>query len=832
MGKFSDFWGTLFGDDSFRQAQTRILEHAALADLLPWRVYDPEKRLYHNDRTTGFILEIAPQIASEEVVGNLHSALLTSMPAQAGFQVISWSSPDLRAPLNAWAAQRSSGGELTEAMAKGRVEHLNDLRFGSEHPIKAIPTNRRAFVTGWIEGDASMSKLAGLEEYRRAILGALGLPQPSGMEPTAFLQLLEEILHAEQWGGLSQASYDDQIPLNAQVPGATLHVAPGFIQFGGDPMVAAGVTSVARFPKEWSAALGTTLLGEPEKISERPHGPVLSTLTAVSIPAQKAASDMLSRRGKLEHSRKTGFNRFVSDFEGKAKEYQSLSEELESGERLFQTVMSVIGYTKGSGQEARIASSELAKIYRRVGFGLRQEKYLQLPLLINSLPLGSSEKYMNTLTRLQRMRLLKARALTSVAPVSGEWKGNSAGPGMLLVGRQGQIFTWSNFQSEGNYNVAVVGKSGAGKSVFMQELITSIYANGGRALVIDDGYSFQTTCDILGGRHIAFDGDQELRLNPFSMLQSDKMQDGEAGAPTDYAAEAVDLITRVVASMAALGAQREGRVEGIEEKAISDAVFAVWNEKGPAGEITDVYLKLKARVAADPRLEDVCTKLKSFTQDGVYGKYFQGQATVDVETPFTVVELSNLKSQPDLEQVVLQIIMFLGTELMFKTDRSVPVAILIDEAWDLLKGAGTAKFIEGVVRRARKYTGALITGTQSVDDYFQNQAAEVCLQNSDWTVFLAQNPETIDRLEENKRLSIPAGFGAKLKSITSVPGQFSEMAVKGPGGWFFGRLMLDPFSLAVFSSKGATVEHLKRRRAAGMSTVEALKDMVAKGDVA
>jgi conjugal transfer ATP-binding protein TraC len=284
--------------------------------------------------------------------------------------------------------------------------------------------------------------------------------------------------------------------------------------------------------------------------------------------------------------------------------------------------------------------------------------------------------------------------------------------------------------------------------------------------------------------------------------------------------------------MAALGAQREGRVEGIEEKAISDAVFAVWNEKGPAGEITDVYRKLKARVAADPRLDDVCTKLKSFTHDGVYGKYFQGQATVDVETPFTVVELSNLKSQPDLEQVVLQIIMFLGTELMFKTDRSVPVAILIDEAWDLLKGVGTAKFIEGVVRRARKYTGALITGTQSVDDYFQNQAAEVCLQNSDWTVFLAQNPETIDRLEQMKRLSIPPGFGAKLKSITSVPGQFSEMAVKGPGGWFFGRLMLDPFSLAVFSSKGATVEHLKRRRAEGLTTVEALKDMVAKGDVA
>jgi conjugal transfer ATP-binding protein TraC len=57
------------------------------------------------------------------------------------------------------------------------------------------------------------------------------------------------------------------------------------------------------------------------------------------------------------------------------------------------------------------------------------------------------------------------------------------------------------------------------------------------------------------------------------------------------------------------------------------------------------------------------------------------------------------------------------------------------------------------------------------------------------------------------------------------------MAIKGPPGWVFARLALDPFSLAVFSSKGSTVENLKKRKEAGMSTVAALKDMVAKGEV-
>ena len=202
-----------------------------------------------------------------------------------------------------------------------------------------------------------------------------------------------------------------------------------------------------------------------------------------------------------------------------------------------------------------------------------------------------------------------------------------------------------------------------------------------------------------------------------------------------------------------------------------------------------------------------------------------------MDQPLTVVELSDIKSQTGLEQVVLQLIMFLGTELMFKTDRSVPVAIVIDEAWDMLRGQGTAAFIEGVVRRARKYTGALITGTQSLDDYYANPAAEVCLQNSDWTIMLAQKSETIDRLTANGKLDASPALAVQLKSITSVPGQFSEFAVKGSGGWFFGRLLLDRFSLAVYSSKGSTVDNLRRRQELGMDTVTALNDMVRNGEV-
>jgi len=198
-------------------------------------------------------------------------------------------------------------------------------------------------------------------------------------------------------------------------------------------------------------------------------------------------------------------------------------------------------------------------------------------------------------------------------------------------------------------------------------------------------------------------------------------------------------------------------LSGVEEDLIRGAIDVVWNAHGNDGEVTHVLEELEPKVADEPRLADVVMKLRRFCKGGSYAAMFSGQANISVESPFTVFEMSDIKGQKDLEAVVLQMIMFLGTELMFKTDRSTRVAILIDEAWDMLGGSGTAEFLEGVVRRARKYQGSLITGTQSPSDYYDTPGARVCMENSDWNVMLAQKPEVIDNLVSEGRLNLGPG---------------------------------------------------------------------------
>lgn len=826
MSFIKSIFAGLFDDPEWSVEEPKALANDVVADLLPYRLYDPETELYFNEGSTGFMIEVSPVVGSHDTASTLQSVINSNAPNGSSIQVLNWASPDIDKALINWARHRLTGDDLIKEMAQKRMAHLREARYGTEHVIKAVPHQRRVFLACWLDGHADLGMQKDLSNFRRALYSVFGgQSNVAHVDPASFIKLLGEVLHCRGLSGISQLDYSDQEALNHQLPGAGLMIQRSAIQLMGEPSMSVASATVRRYPREWQFVLGTLLNGVPERISERPVGPVLTSFTMRVRSKADSSSFLTKKRAGLQHTASTQFAKFAGNLSEKMQEFDGLNEQIESGEKLMDTSFSVCAYAKGSPDDARHALAELAKIYRYAGIVLENDTFVQLPIFLSALPFTVSGKRMADLKKLLRMKILKTEAAAALAPVHGEWTGSGSGRGVMLLGRQGQIMDWDNFASEGNYNVSVVGKSGAGKSVFMQELMTSIYSSGGKVVVIDDGYSFRTTAEILGGRFIGFDGSSEIKMNPFSMLSTDDMESPE------YRADAVELITRIIASMAALGQSKQTRVEDLEEGHISKIVGELWDEKGPHAEVTDVWERLRDLAQTDQRLLDVVVKLQSFTRSGQYGGYFTGPANLKLDQDFTVFELSDIKGQKVLQDVVLQIVMFLGTELMFKTPRSTPVAIIIDEAWDLLQSHATARFIEGVVRRARKYTGALITGTQSIDDYYNNVAATVCLQNSDWTVLLAQKTETIDRLVADKRLSVSPHIASQLKSLKSVRGNFSEMGVKGPEGWFFGRLLLDPFSLAVYSSKGSTVDKIRRLKEQGYNTAEAIRLLVEEGGV-
>ena len=134
--------------------------------------------------------------------------------------------------------------------------------------------------------------------------------------------------------------------------------------------------------------------------------------------------------------------------------------------------------------------------------------------------------------------------------------------------------------------------------------------------------------------------------------------------------------------------------------------------------------------------------------------------------------------------------------------------------------------LEGAARRARKYRGALITGTQSVNDYYANAAARAAWDNSDWTIFLAQKDESVELLKREKRIHCDPGMEQALKSLTTADGRFAELVLHGPDGWRVARLVLDAWSVALYSSRGPAFAAVEKLKAEGLTTVEAIDRVV------
>ena len=214
----------------------------------------------------------------------------------------------------------------------------------------------------------------------------------------------------------------------------------------------------------------------------------------------------------------------------------------------------------------------------------------------------------------------------------------------------------------------------------------------------------------------------------------------------------------------------------------------------------------------DQRIRDVGQQLYPFTTAGEYGRFFNGPNTVAFESNFVVLELEELKGRKHLQQVVLLQLIYQIQQVMYLGDRAQPKLVVIDEAWDLLTQGDVARFIETGYRRFRKYGGAAVTVTQSLNDLYSNPTGRAIAENSANTFLLAQPSQAIEQLQAERRLPMTEAGAELLKSVHTLPGAYSEIMVLTDRGGGIGRLVVDPFRRLLYSTDPQEVAALRRLR--------------------
>ena len=451
-------------------------------------------------------------------------------------------------------------------------------------------------------------------------------------------------------------------------------------------------------------------------------------------------------------------------------------------------------------------------IYKAAGWDLADERYLQIQGLLAAMPLTLADGLGRDMERLKRFRTLLSTTAANIAPLQGEYLGGPI-PHLLFVGRRGQPFYWSPFENEaGNHNVAICGKSGSGKSVLLQEMCAALRGSGAKVVVIDDGRSFEHSVKLQGGRFIEFTLKSGFCLNPFSMIDAARAAEDE-----DYRLDCFAMVKAIVGQMARYSAKLNDTERGLIDRAVN----TVWNALGAAASITAVGEALAA--IADQSASDLATALTPYMAGGTFAAFFEGQASLDLDADFTVFEMSDLGAREELRSVVLSAIMFMTSQAMTRSPRSVRKLLLIDEAWSMLKGGSMGEFVETYARTCRKYGGALATATQSLNDYYKSDGATAALENSDWMLILQQKAETIADFRAAGRLDMDDRTETLIRSLKRSGKAYSEVFIKGPETEAIGRLVLDDFSAALFSSSPTTFAAIDAEIARGHSLADAIE---------
>ena len=491
--------------------------------------------------------------------------------------------------------------------------------------------------------------------------------------------------------------------------------------------------------------------------------------------------------------------------------------------------------------------------YGNIGITLYKEDTIGFDVYLASLA-GFFRKDMDGAdTGLQRSLTMTAFNAGLFMHCVGAWSGNhpSCG-GALTMNRLGGVSVLDIFNDCGsNFNMFVAADSGSGKSFFVNEIVRSILSKGGYVRIIDAGRSYQTCCELVGGKVIEFGDGSDMCINPFDGIYDRKQLESEE----------LDHLTSVCLQMAfpetygdlnqTGGKQME--VKEDERKVIQRLIPEAWElcmQDNRTMSVRDVrnaiireYEELEKAVLSNERLatqkrlacyESLINNLYDWAE-GARSRWVVGQSNLSFDNPFIILELDGLDTDLELRSIVINLLLNKLTEEMYvrgvrdpETGETLEKLLVLDEAWDLINRPASAVFMEKASRRVRKYQGSMVILTQKLTDAISS-AGKTIINNSNLVVVMKQNAKAVEEAIDDKLVDFSEVHKELIGEVRKT-NDFSEFFVLNKMNHMYGllRFKTDAFSYLLFTSKVKEKDEIAKLVKQGYSKQEALVQLASR----
>lgn len=431
---------------------------------------------------------------------------------------------------------------------------------------------------------------------------------------------------------------------------------------------------------------------------------------------------------------------------------EQLRTELQRGqEKFFQFAMYVTVYAKTEKGLKKITKQIESLLGGKLI--LTRGTELQAEQAFNStIPLGIDE--------LEVIRNMNTSPLSSTFPFTSSTLTGNDGILYGLNRHNDSLIIFDRFSLE-NANSVVFAKSGAGKSYAVKLEVLRSMMMGTDVIIIDPENEYENLTQTVGGTYLRVSLTSDRRINPFDLPKPVKDEEVQPG----------DLLRSNIINLQGLLKIMLGEMTPLEESLLDKALNDVYAIKGITMDIVDPSDKtpptmedLESVLGSTEGAQSLAQRLQKFTT-GTYGGIFNKPTNVNLSSGLMVFCIRDLEDA--LRPIAMYIILnYIWTRVRQELKKRI---LVIDEAWSLMQYEDSAKFLFGLVKRARKYYLGVTTITQDVEDFVNSAHGKPIITNSSLQLLLKQAPSAVEPLakifnltEGEKYMLLNSGVGQGL----------------------------------------------------------------------
>lgn len=280
-----------------------------------------------------------------------------------------------------------------------------------------------------------------------------------------------------------------------------------------------------------------------------------------------------------------------------------------------------------------------------------------------------------------------------------------------------------------NANSIVFAQSGSGKSYAMKVEILRQLMQGTKVIVIDPEREYEMLAKSVKGTYVKLSAKSKQKINPFDL------------ATTSHSKH--DLSSHVQDLMEVISLMAEG-LSAREKAAVDKAILAIYSQvKTEPPLLEDLYAELKdlGQMKLRERLEKYIS--------GSLAEVFNAQTNIKLDNRLVIFDIKDLPET--LRQIMMLIIAnFVQNQVKAKPEKRL---LVIDEGWLLLQHEESARFVAGLVRRARKYYLGVSIISQQANDFLQSEYGRAIASQSSLRVLMRQDTTTIRKVATEFNLS-------------------------------------------------------------------------------